>query len=478
MSKILKNTIIYSLGNFVLALSSFILLPIYTKFLSVAEFGLVNSMQIFSSIFIIFLTLALERSLFRITYDYKEKHEKSIFFGTILITIFIISILVMAISFIISPLLQQLFKSIPFYPFFFYTIIYTFLLVFINYSQTISQVQQSAKSFLTISLSVFFLTAIYNIIFIVYLKMGATGYVLGMLFGAITVLPLIIYNLRNQVVLRWKLDMLKNALLFCVPMLPSLLFAWILNLSDRVIIDNYFSQVEVGIYSLGYKIASLIIFGGSAFYLAYNPLFYEVVNTYEEEMAKKIICSYNKLFISAVCAMGISILIFSDVLLKLFFKVEYLDAVPFLFGFTVSFMIVQLCGLFNLMMYQNKKSTAVAITIIICAIINIGLNFILIPRYGIIFGVLSSIICNVINFWIMFFLAKRNFYIRFNFVIPIITISVALILYYIRDYFLTLSLSELILIKSIIFIVIVFIFFFYHKNELVSFCKKIKSRYA
>ena len=476
MSKIFKNTVIYSLGNIILALSSFILLPIYTKYLTVEEFGLVNSMQIFSSIFIIFLTLALDRSLFRITYDYKEKQEQSIFFGTILITIFIISILVMAISFIISPLLQNLFKSIPFYPFFFYTIIYTFILVFINYSQTISQVQQTARSFLILSLLLFFLTAAYNVIFIVYLKMGAMGYVLGMLVGTLSVLPLAIFNLKNQIILRWKFDMLRNALLFCAPMLPNLLFAWVLNLSDRVIIDRYFSQTDVGIYSLGYKIASLVIFGGSAFYLAYNPLFYEVVNTNKAIVAKKIIYSYNNLFISVICLIGISILIFSDVLLKLFFKVQYLVALPFLFGFTVSFIVMQLSGLFNLMIYQNKKSLSVAIAVIICAIINISLNFILIPRYGVVFGVISSIIVNLINFCVMFFLAKRNFYIRFNFIIPLITMLVAASLFYIRNYFLMQNLFPLILLKSAIFLIIALMLFTYHKNELVSLYRKIRSK--
>lgn len=476
MSKILKNTFIYSLGNIILALSSFILLPIYTKYLSVSEFGLVNSMQIFSSVFIIFLTLALERSLFRITYDYKEQREKSIFFGTILIAILFVSIIVILLSFVLSPWLQNLFKSVPFYPFFFYTILYSFILIFINYSQTISQVQQTAKSFLIVSLSVFFLTAIYNIVFIVYLKMGAKGYVLGMLFGALTVMPLVLYNLKNQIILKWRKDMFRNALLFCIPMLPNLLFSWILNLSDRVIIDKYFSQADVGIYSLGYKIASLVVFGGSAFFLAYNPLFYEVVNTNDESTAKKVIYAYNKLFISAVCAMGISILIFSDVLLK-FFKPEYLNAFPFLFGFTISFIIVQLCGLFNLMIYQNKKSSSVAITIVICAIINITLNFILIPKYGVVFGVITSILVNIINFGIMFFLAKRNFYVRFNFIIPTITFIVAFFLFYAENYFLMLSLTSLILLKSLIFLSVMTGFFFYHKLELINVYKKLMSRY-
>ena len=69
--------------------------------------------------------------------------------------------------------------------------------------------------------------------------------------------------------------MLTNTFKFTLPILPTLLSAWILNLSDRIFIDKYFNMSDVGIYSLGSKISGsvLILFG--AFILAYSPYFYE-----------------------------------------------------------------------------------------------------------------------------------------------------------------------------------------------------------
>ena len=67
--------------------------------------------------------------------------------------------------------------------------------------------------------------------------------------------------------------MLTNTFKFTLPILPTLLSAWILNLSDRIFIDKYFNMSDVGIYSLGSKISGsvLILFG--AFILAYSHIF-------------------------------------------------------------------------------------------------------------------------------------------------------------------------------------------------------------
>ena len=74
---LLKNKILYTGGNLLISLSIFILLPIYTKYLSVSDYGIVNSMQILSSLLIFFYTFSFERSLVRVYHDYNEG-EKNI----------------------------------------------------------------------------------------------------------------------------------------------------------------------------------------------------------------------------------------------------------------------------------------------------------------------------------------------------------------------------------------------------------------
>ena len=119
-SKIIKNTSLYTLGNILPQAAGFILLPIYTRYLTPADYGIVSSMQVLSTILAVFFTLAIDRSIFRLYFDYKIEKAKRDYLGTITISLFFISISVLLLLFIFRGIVGQIFKSIELYPCYFY----------------------------------------------------------------------------------------------------------------------------------------------------------------------------------------------------------------------------------------------------------------------------------------------------------------------------------------------------------------------
>lgn len=426
MSKLLKNTVIYTVGNVLTAISAFLLLPIYTKYMTVDDFGVTNSMQTLSGVLIILITLALDRALGRLYYDFKTEKEQKDFLGTIFFALFSFGIIGTLLCFLSKDLLIHLFPTISFFPFYVYSIFYTFLLLVINYAQMIAQVKQNSFQFMLISLSSVVITAGCNILFVIYFREGAYGFVKGTLLSATLIIPFAAYYIHKSIHYKFNKSTLKKALIFSLPLLPTLLSSWVLNLSDRVFINNYFSSADVGIYSLGYKIASLILFISSAFYMAYNPLFFEIANRTElsEEEKKEKLYKINSGVVLIIGLIGLCILSSSDILLKLFFRKEYLISYHYISIFALSFIISQFGALFNQMIYQNKKTKQVAAIIISCAILNIGLNYVLIPNFGVYFAAINSLICNIVIFIAMYILAKKNFFIDIDWkIIGIILIS-------------------------------------------------------
>ncbi len=124
MSKIVKNTALYTLSNILPQAVAFILLPLYTQYLLPEEYGIVNAMVAVQAILAIFFSLSIERSIIRMYWDYPEK-EKS-FLGTLSISIIVLSFFVLLVTFLLKDYLQLLFKEISFYPFYQFTIIMTF----------------------------------------------------------------------------------------------------------------------------------------------------------------------------------------------------------------------------------------------------------------------------------------------------------------------------------------------------------------
>jgi O-antigen/teichoic acid export membrane protein len=474
LSKLVKNTLIYTIGNVLTALSAFLLLPVYTEYMSIDDFGVVNSMQTLSGILIIVITLALDRSLARIYYDYRTEKEKMDFLGTIFISLVFIGIIGTSVCFFSADLLAKLFPKIPFYPYYAYSIVYTFLLLLTSFSQMIAQVKQNSVQFMFISLTLLVFTACSNLTLIVKYNLGALGYVKGMVIGSILIIPFVLYYINKSINYSFNSFYLKAAITFSIPLLPSLLSSWVLNMSDRVFINNYFTESDVGIYSLGYRLASIITFFGSALFMAYNPLFFDIANRNElsETDKKARLYKINKGIILIIGILGLSLLSGSDIILKLFFKKEYLVSYNYISIFALSFIISAISGLLNVMAYQSKKTKLVALIIITCATLNVLLNYMLIPKFGVYFAAINSLICTTVNFILIFFLAKSSFYVEFNWKILSLILFFYVLIYIENRMMMDYSMFLSIPIKVITLLCIILIF----KKQILNVVKLIRKK--
>ena len=122
-----KNTIFYTFGQLLPKIAGIALLPLYTNYLSPEEFGIINAMVALELVLIVFFTATLERSVMRIYWDYKSQNEKKELIGSIIIMTLLIGFIMIFMLFIFSKSLNLIFISIPFFPFFVYAIMITFL---------------------------------------------------------------------------------------------------------------------------------------------------------------------------------------------------------------------------------------------------------------------------------------------------------------------------------------------------------------
>ena len=74
--KLAKNTLLYSLGTLLPQVAAFLLLPIYLKFLSPSDYGILNSVQVISSILVIIYTLSIDKAIYRLYFDFKTEKLK------------------------------------------------------------------------------------------------------------------------------------------------------------------------------------------------------------------------------------------------------------------------------------------------------------------------------------------------------------------------------------------------------------------
>lgn len=471
-----KNFSLYTVGNLLPKVFSFILLPIYTKYLNPSDYGIVNSMDVFSGFLVVFFTLSIERSIYRLYYDYKTEEEKRTYLGTIAISFFVLSTIILLVLFIFNNNLSLIFKSIPFYPYYLYAIITSYLSVYSIIPRIYYQIKEKADWFLTVSIIQMLANVLFVLWFVVYKNEGAIGMLKGTLYGTICTLPIFIYITSRVINLKFRLSVLRDSLVFSIPMFPVIISSWILNFSDRIFIEHYFSTWEVGIYSLGFKLASLVLIVVSALDNTFNPVFYRIANEVNQSESiiklKKLANYYFYITISICCLIAL----FSKEVIEILFNERYLKAFSIVPLLCLSYLISLSSGIFNMMIYQEKKTKLIMVATIFGATISILLNFIFIPRIGVYGAALSAIISYIITFLIKYNYAKKCYYIPIDwkYVLPFFLIAIALVSVFIYIDIENLYVS--VFVKFFVVLLLILLYIVKYNNSLLIRIRDFRSK--
>lgn len=474
---ILKNTTLYTIGNVLPSVLSFVLLPFYTHYLNPSSYGIIQSMELLKSFLVIFMSLGLRNAINRLSFEYTEE-QKKYFYGTILITISISSlILVISNIFIISDKLNMIFESIPFYPFYVYTIIISAIQAFSFLPLAYFVVEQKVNHFIFFSVGQFLVDALLKIYFISFRHMGVEGYLLSTLISLSFFIPSYLIVMRKDVKLKFNFQYFKDSISYSLPLIPVSLSSLIMNLSDRVFIERYFHLHELGIYSMGYKIAGVILILTSAFRLAYDPIYFRVMktknNNLEFEKNKLKIKSYNTLYALMIILVGLLIILYSREVVVLLLDDKYYQSYLIIPIITISYIVGKIGEIDNLTIYQAKKTKLMMNIILSSALLNIILNFLFIRSYGMYGAAVATLISTLFLNQIRRYFTKQIMQIGFYFK-PISISGVVLLVSTIVSYKLILdNLVISIFIKLFLVIISMLVVFLANKKFILETIKSL-----
>jgi O-antigen/teichoic acid export membrane protein len=462
-NNLVSNLSLYTIGNILPKAASFFLLPIYTTYLDPSEYGIVGAMTALSAFLGIFFTLNFERSIFRLLYDYKDDQDQKKFLGTIFIWIFIFSTLVVLILIFCREYVSKFYDSIDFYPFFLISILTVYLNLFGNIPRVFLQVKQRAKTFVLLGFFQFLITNCSILYFVVYLQMKADGYLLGGLISSALMLPYFLWYTSKIVTLKFDKNIFKAVSKFSLPILPAVISAQLIDLSDRIFIEKYFTTSDLGLYSLSYSIAGIVLVFTAAFKKAYDPYFYKIANTLKVDEAKQVLKKTNTIYYIVTILICSSIAIVSKEIIELLFNENYAEAYKIIPIICVAYAISKISGLINLSFYQNKNTKLIMYISLASGALNIILNFLLIPSYGYFGAAYATAITYLFMLLLSYYFSKNEFFIEINFQKLFIVSSILIALYFITD---RLSFSIVIsLVIKVVILIFTSIFLFLNENK-------------
>jgi O-antigen/teichoic acid export membrane protein len=369
-------------------------------------------MMVLLTFLAVFYSLSIDRSIYRLYFDYKTEEDKKNYLGTITITMILNAFFVLVIVLMSEGLISKIYSTIPHNPYYLYIIATAFFSIFGIIPKIYFQVEQKPLKFILISLFEFAVTTGLIIYFIVDRQMGAQGMLLAGLISSVIFLPLFIFITLKVINFTFNYDIMKESLLFSLPLMPMILAAWILNLSDRIFIENFNGLKEVGIYSIAYKMAEILLVFTAAFSNAYDPIFFKIANQKNQIDAQNKLSLYNKAFIIIliICALGITLFTREFFLLldKQYFSAIYL--VPIIM---IGVLFSNASSIFNLSIYQAKKTKLIMYLTFSSALLNIILNWLIVPTYGAQGAAFTTAISFIFFFALKYYYSKKTYFIIF-----------------------------------------------------------------
>jgi O-antigen/teichoic acid export membrane protein len=383
------HTAIYGLANALTASLSFILTPLYARNLAPADFAIVTLFTItatFAATLFQFGTgTAIFRSVIQREIDKKIVLSTAFYFTLSLILPFL------GILWLLSPTISGvLFGDLPSRaPLLWMAFLTAALDAMVTIPQAKLRIEEKSILYSLLACGNFILGVFLNIFFVVAVKMGIQGIILANLLRAVSYCIVSIFVLIPDLRPIFTITEVKELVRFGAPLIPISIFALILSVADRYFLQYYSSLTEMGIYSVGYKLGSLLQLPVGAFQIAWPTIMFSV---YKTPQAKSFYSRLLTYFCLVLGFLFLVITVFSREVIHVIATPVYASAwqvVPLITLSQIAMGIVYVTAVgINVM----KRPEHIIFAWLAGVIVHLSLNFYLIPRYGMIGAGWSTLI--------------------------------------------------------------------------------------
>ena len=400
-----RNTIIIAVATIGSKAISFILSPLYSYFIDVSEYGVMDLVVTTISLLLPIISVDIYEATFRFACDNESET------GEVLST----SMAVAAIS-LLLPVLAVLFCAVAGVknPYIWiggslYTCLSSFVMVLEQFNRGIGKMRVFAYGGLVNSA----VLLIFNVLLMVVFRLGLYGWMISFVLGKAGELLFILINtdLHKLSVKGFNHELLKKMTVYCLPLLPTQIMWWIMNASDRYVLAAFAGTTAIGLYSAGSKIPHLLSMFEKIFYQSWQTSAISTADTNERDEFYSSV--FNNYF--AVMAVGVAALLIVckpalDILWENSYKQAWLCVAPLL----LSILAHALGGNLGSFYAVFRKTGGALKTSMIGAVTNIVLNFIFVPMFGFVAAAVTTFVGYMVSLFVRWADVKKFVHLELN----------------------------------------------------------------
>ena len=462
MKHYFRKTIDYAAGNFFNKVLLIILLPIFTHFLLPEEYAVYTNLMIFFSFASLIYLLGIQQAIFSHFYDVKTEQYKFSLISSIFVILpilgFLLSCLIIIFRFELS---QLVLRSADYAHLFYYIAIILFFNTLFSISLSLLNIMEKSRNYAIISALQNVIVLLLIVLFSLNNKFSIDHYFIFLAIASV-IASLVGINQIYRILQKMKIPqkekkyfskvIVSSMLKFGIVMIPGTISMLILQASDRYMLAYLSANTmyDVGIYSAGYRIGMIMHFLVTLISLVYLPYAMKIAKESHAQSTNRDVFKYYIIFGSLF---GAFIIMYSQEIFRFIIDSNYLTSYKIVFAGVISSFLYGIFNIVNINYYVRKKEGNITLAVLIGSILNIILNFALIPKYGIFGAGIASIIAYLFIVIFNYSVAVYLYKIKYNVSLIFFGLLILTIAAFVNSYVIFSWIS--LIIKTIIFLGII-----------------------
>ncbi len=380
LARFLRDSAAYGLTSVLVRGVSLILVPLYTRVLTPRDYGIVDILTVTSAIVAVTVALEISQALARFLPDAHDDMERSAYASTALwFTLAMYALFAVLVVVFAAPLSAIILDDASHQ-----TIILIALPTVVGSGvfylvQNQLRFQLRVRQYVVSSATYTLVGIAFTVLFVLALRWGVIGVFAGQTVGAAVGISLSFAYARDvyRPVVDW--TRLREMLAFSVPLIPSSVGVFIALYVDRIAVKELMSLADLGLFGIGYRVASVVSLVMIGFQAALTPLVY---THYRQSETPRELARVFSFFMGLAIVIALTLSLFSREIVMTLTTPAYYE------GAVVVPLLVPALLLSNMYIFAPglgiaKRTGITSMINLSGAALNTALNLVLVPRLGI-----------------------------------------------------------------------------------------------
>lgn len=415
LGKLIRYTPIYLISSTIIAFTAFLLLPVNTRIFTQTEYGAIATLDSASDLVLILVSINLIAAFTRYYYEYKDNPEDLVrYISTIYWFMVGWGVLAVGAAVLAAPAFLP--EIIPTWPVLILAFGSTILIQLGQLGGVYLQQNHRPGMQVSLNLANFLTHALVMIILAGAFKLGLTGKYIGVLMGGALSAAISTIVLYREGLLRFRFSwpMLRESLLFSIPLLPNVASGWITGVSDRILLSIYGTLEDTGVYNVGYLLGRGITIFSEAIFMVYGPMIFAMIKK-DPLVARKRIERFVPYYFMFMAWIFVALSLFAPEIIQVVVPKKYSGAALITPIVLFAYFLGSQYKTFTFLLAYQKRTALIAVGAIMQAVINFGANLLLIPLYGKTAAAWTTVAAIGAYFVWMLFWSQRYFHLQLSY---------------------------------------------------------------